>query len=75
LKILRDADGDRRSYFGKAIEDCSTDFELGDLTIEGTGHDALAQELKAVHFGLDETATMIAAPLLPDSAAKALCSA
>jgi hypothetical protein len=46
LKILCDAHSDRRSYFGEAIEDCSTEFGLGDLTIEGTGHYALVQELK-----------------------------
>jgi hypothetical protein len=74
LKTLCDADGDRRSDFGEAIEDCSTDFELGDLTIEGAGHNALAQEFEAVHFALDQTATMVAAPLLPDGATKALCS-
>ena len=75
LEVLCDADGDRRSYFGEAIQDCSTDFGLGNLTIEGAGDNALAQEFEAVHFGLDQTATMIAAPLLPDGATKPLCYA
>ena len=75
LEMLCDADGYRCSYFRKAIEDCSTDFELGNLTVEGAGDNALAQEFEAVHFGLDQTATMIAAPLFPDGTTKPLCSA
>jgi len=66
LIILWDTDGIRRSYFRKAIEDCGTDFELGELAVEGTRSDTLAEQLEAVHLGFDQTAAMIAAPLLPD---------
>ena len=55
---------------GESIEDCGTDFELGYLTIEGARHDALTEQLEAVHFRFDEAAAMIAAPLLPDGASK-----
>ncbi len=48
LQMLCDADGHRCSYFRKAIEDCSTDSELGYLTVEGAGDNALAQEFEAV---------------------------
>ena len=44
--------------------------QLGDLAVEVTCHDAFAQKLEAAHFGLDETAPMIAAPLLPDRPAQ-----
>lgn len=54
----------------EAIENCGTDFELGDLTIEGAGCDALAEQLEAVHLRLDQAAAMIAAPLFPDLSAK-----
>jgi hypothetical protein len=51
---------------GEAIEDCSTDLELGYLTLECARDDALTEQLEAVHFRFDEAAAMIAAPLLPD---------
>jgi hypothetical protein len=35
LRLLRDPDGSRGSYFREAIEDCSTDFELCYLSVEG----------------------------------------
>lgn len=54
----------------EAIEDCRTDFELGYLTIKGTRHHALTEQLEAVHFRFDEAAAMIAAPLFPDGTPK-----
>src|SRR3546814_3772018 len=66
LRLLCDPDGGRGSYFREAIEDCSTDFDLGYLSIEGARCHTLTQELEAVHFGLDQTAAMIDSPLLPD---------
>ena len=44
-------------------EDSRTDLELGYLTLEGARRDALAEQLEAMHLGLDETTTVIAAPL------------
>jgi hypothetical protein len=73
--MLCEADGHWCSYFGEAIEDCSTDFELGNLTIEGAGDNALTEELEAVHFGLDQTAAMVATPLFPVGATEPLCCA
>jgi hypothetical protein len=70
VRFLRDADGIGCADLQEAIEGYSTDFELGHLTIEGARHDALAERLEAVHFGFDEAAAMIAAPLLPDGASK-----
>lgn len=54
----------------EAIEDCSTDFELGYLTLEGPRGDALAEQLEAVHLGFDQAASMVAAPLFPDGPAQ-----
>jgi hypothetical protein len=54
----------------EAVEDCSTDFELGCLTIKGCCHDALTKQLEAVHFRFDQAAAMITAPFLPDGASK-----
>ena len=45
---------------------------LSYLTLEGARGDALAEQLEAVHFGLDQAASVIAAPFLPDGAAKPL---
>lgn len=42
------------------------------MTLEGARGDALAKQLEAVHFGLDQAASVIAAPFLPDGAAKPL---
>ena len=70
--LLRDADGVGCADLREAIEDCSTDFEFGYLTIESARHDALTEQLEAVHFRFDEAAAMIAAPLLPDGASKPL---
>jgi len=72
LILLCDADGVRRADLGEAIEDCSTDFELGFLTLEGACVEALAEQLEAVHLGLDQAAAVVAAPLLPDRPAKPL---
>lgn len=70
MVLLCDADSIRCSYCREAIEDCGTDFDLGYLTIEGARRDLLAEQLEAVHFGLDKAAAVVAAPLLPDGAAK-----
>jgi hypothetical protein len=35
----------------------------------------LTEELEAVHFGLDQTAAMVATPLFPDGATEQLCCA
>ena len=70
MRLLRDADGIWCADLREAIEDCSTDFELGYLTLEGAGHDALTKQLEAVHFRFDEAAALIAAPLLPDGASQ-----
>ena len=66
LRLLCDPDGVGSSDLREAIEDCSTDFELGFLTIEGACGKALAEQLEAVHPGLDQTAAVVTAPLLPD---------
>ena len=71
MVLLCDADGIGCADLREAIEDCSADFEFGYLTIEGTRHDALTEQLEAVHFRFDETAAMVAAPLLPDGGSKA----
>lgn len=40
LVILCSADGNGRSYFREAIEDCGAHFEFGYLTLEGARSDA-----------------------------------
>ena len=70
LRVLCDADGIGRSNSREAVEDCSTDFDLGCLTVKGACHDPLTEQLEAVHFRVDEAAAMITAPLLPDGASK-----
>jgi len=72
LILLRNADGVGCTDLREAIEDCSTDFEFGYLTIESARHDALTEQLETVHFRFDEAAAMIAAPFLPDGASKPL---
>ena len=64
--MLYDADGIGGADLGEAIEDCSPDFELGYLTTEGAGHDALTEQFETVHFCLGKAAAVIAAPFLPD---------
>lgn len=70
LVILGEADGVWRSNLREAIENCSTDFDFGNLTVTATRADTLTKQLEAMHFGFDETAAMITAPLLPDGAVK-----
>lgn len=70
MRLLCDADGIGRSDFREAIEDCSTDFELGYLAIKGTRDEALTEQFEAVHLGLDQTALVITTPLLPDGPAE-----
>ena len=74
MRLLCDANGIRGTDLREAVEDCSTDFELGYLTIanvgEGAGYDALTEQFEAVHFRFDEAAALIAAPLLPDGASQ-----
>lgn len=45
---------------------------FGDLAIEVSRRDALAQQLEAMHFRFDQAALVIAAPSLPDCPAKPL---
>ena len=70
MRVLFDAEGIGRSNLPEAVEVCSTDVELGYLTIKGCCHDALTKQLEAVHFRFEEAAAMITAPFLPDGASK-----
>lgn len=72
LIILSDVHDNRCSGCREAIKDCSTDFELGDLTIKGARGEAVTDELEAVHLGLDQTPLVVVAPLLPDRPIKPL---
>jgi hypothetical protein len=36
--------------------------ELGGLTLEGAGHEALSEQLKAPHLGLHPTSSMMTVP-------------
>jgi hypothetical protein len=60
---------------GEAIEDCSTGFELRELTIKGASNNAFAQKFEAVGFGFDRTTLMITALLLPEGRTKPFCCA
>ena len=54
------------AQLGEPIEDSGTDLQFGDLAIKVTRHDAFTKQLETTHLGLDKTAPVIAAPLLPD---------
>lgn len=56
---------------GEAVEDGRTDLQICDLPIKVAGHDALSQQLGAVHFGLDAATLVIVAPASPDCLAEA----
>ncbi len=43
LRLLCDTDGIGRTDLRAAIEDCGTDFEFGDLAIEGARGEAVAE--------------------------------
>ena len=66
---------DRGSEGREAVEDRGSDLEFCDLPFEVARHDALAQQFEAVHFGLDQTSSVIAAPVAPYGATKAGCGA
>ena len=50
---------------GEAVEHGNADLELGDLTIEVPGHEALAQQLHTMHLRLDAASAVISAPMAP----------
>jgi hypothetical protein len=64
--VLCDALGLGCAEAGKAVEEGGADVEIGGLTLEGAGHEALAQELEASHLGLNATSTVASAPGAPD---------
>ena len=60
------------SEFCECIEDSSAGFDFGDLSVEVDGHETLAQQFDAVHFGFDQGASVVAAPFLPKRASQML---
>jgi hypothetical protein len=56
----------------KAIQHCSAHLQLSQLMIEVSRHDAFAEQLEAAHFGLNQTSSVVAAPLFPYSPLKAM---
>jgi len=50
---------------GVAIEDGHADLEFGDLAVEVPRHEALPQQLHAVHLRFDAASAVIAAPVSP----------
>ena len=50
---------------GEAVEHGNADLELGDLTIEVPGHEALAQQLHTMHLRLDAASAVIPTPMAP----------
>ena len=67
---LRDTLSLRPSERGEAVEDGGADLHFGDLAIEVSCHDALAQQFEAMHFCFDQAALVIAAPSFPDRPAE-----
>lgn len=72
MHILCDSDRVLPSYFREAVEDCNTNSDLCGLTIKGSGGNARPEQFEATQFGLEKTAAVVAAPLIPDRAAKIL---
>lgn len=54
------------------VEQSGAHLQLGDLAIEGTGHDTFAQQLEVAHPALHKAAAVVAAPGRPDAAPRAL---
>jgi hypothetical protein len=50
----------------EAVRGCDTNLELCNLFLRLPHHQALAQQLHAVHLGFGATSAMVAASLLPD---------
>lgn len=57
---------------GEAVEDGDAGLELGDLTFEVVGGQALAEGLAAVHLGFGAASAVVAAPSSPDGSTDAL---
>ena len=53
------------SEFGEAVKGIDTDMEFGDLPVEFAGHEALTEELDAVHLGLDAGSPVVTGQPLP----------
>ena len=54
-----------RAAVNEAVEEGGADLKLGGLADGGSGHEALTQELQALHFRQGPTSPVSAAPLLP----------
>lgn len=65
---LRDGDAERC----ETVEDSDANLELGGLTVEVAGNEFLAEQLHAVHLGLDAAPPMVAGPFSPERPAEAL---
>ena len=59
---------DRYTEGGVTVEHGGADLEFGDLTIEVACHEALPQQLYAVHLRLGAASAVVAAPFSPDRA-------
>ena len=64
----------RCAKLGEGVQDDGSCSDLGSLPVEVDSHEALAQELDAVHLGLDQETAVILAPPLPKGASQMLDS-
>lgn len=55
---------------GVAVQDGSADMEFSNLTVEVACHEALPQQLHAMHLRLGAASAVVSAPRSPDGAAK-----
>jgi hypothetical protein len=64
--ILRDG----ATESGEAAQDGHTDLELGDLTVEVLGDEALAQQFHTKHLGFGAASAVVSAPSSPERTAE-----
>ena len=55
---------------GVAVEHRDADLDFGDLPVEVSRHQGLAEKLDAVHLALDAASAVVSAPFSPDGAAE-----
>ncbi|PXW80550.1 hypothetical protein BZA02_10539 [Ruegeria sp. P4] len=60
---------------GIAVQHGNTNLQLGDLAVEASGHEGLAEQLDAVPLSLDTASAMVATPPSPYGSAQVLRSA
>jgi len=59
-----------RDGFGKAkrsepVEHICADLQFSDLSVQFSGHDTVAEQLDAAHFGFDAGSSVVAGPSFP----------